>query len=456
MNTNTNHPARKGLSLLAALALAAIHASGQTRTLRVVTYNIGADINGITMPQPGLIAPPGDTNNFQAGGVLEGIGEEIVGTDPAQPIDILALQETTSNPVTVAPIVNGLNTFYGVSGMYSNSPYQATESGGFPGSGNGPNALVFNTRTLRLLASVPVDPPGGTGALGSSSGMYREVMRYQFAPAGVVTNDSNLFYVYVSHYKASTGTANENYRQGEAQIIRNNSATLPATARILYVGDYNTGVAAEGMYVTLIAAGVNQAIDPVNPTGNTNLTWDSNSALEVKTFSPMAIHYRDDYQMMTTNVYSDFPGGLALVPGTYHVFGNNGSIGYEGNVTSAANTALRNRLVTNGPVFINAVQLYKDLTNASDHLPMVADYTIPMPVPRISSFSLLGTNLLLNVANSVTGGVFTVLTSTNLSLPLTNWLPLATNTAPGSSFSLTVTNAVQSATPGQFYLLLEK
>jgi hypothetical protein len=101
----------------------------------------------------------------QQGGVLEGIGEEIVGSDPAQPLDILALEETTTNPITVVPIVSGLNSFYGVAGMYSNSTYQATQFGGNTnnGSGNGPNAMVYNAKTLQLLASVPVDPPGGIG-----------------------------------------------------------------------------------------------------------------------------------------------------------------------------------------------------------------------------------------------------------------------------------------------------
>src|ERR1017187_7782762 len=85
--------------------------SAQTRTIRVVTYNIEDDINGATTPLPGLITPSsgGSVTN---GGVLEGIGEEILGSDPAQPLDILALQETTSNPVTVQPIVDGLNAFY--------------------------------------------------------------------------------------------------------------------------------------------------------------------------------------------------------------------------------------------------------------------------------------------------------------------------------------------------------
>ena len=102
--------------------------------------------------------------------------------------------------------MNGLNSFYNAPGMYATSTYQATESGGDPTDGNGPNALVYNTTTVQLLASVPVDPPGGTSNLGSSSGEYREVMRYEFAPAGVTPTPANEFYIYVSHYKSGTGT----------------------------------------------------------------------------------------------------------------------------------------------------------------------------------------------------------------------------------------------------------
>ena len=145
---------------------------GQTRTLRIAAYNIQADI-GTNAPMPGLIAPVDDPTNTQAGGVLEGIGEELAGDDGAQPLDILVLEETTSNPLTVTPIVNGLNAFYGVPGMYASSPFQATESGNDPSLGNGPNALVYKTTTVQLLASTAVDPPGGKSKLGSASGGLR-------------------------------------------------------------------------------------------------------------------------------------------------------------------------------------------------------------------------------------------------------------------------------------------
>ncbi len=444
---------------LAMLCLA-MAASAQTRTLRIVTYNIADDINGATTPLPGLIAPPSSPNNVQAGGVLEGIGEELLNGN-AQPLDILALQETTSNPTTVTPMVNALNTFYGVAGMYLNSTYQATESGGSPTSGNGPNAMIYNARTVQLLASVPVDPPGGTNNLGSFSfgysGEYREVMRYQFAPAGVAAASSNIFYIYVSHYKSgSSSTANNtNSRAAEAFIVRSNMvASLPAGARILHVGDFNTGDASERMYATLTAPGTNQLMDLLNPARSLTTNWDGGIVPAALTDSTTDLQYRDDYQMMTTNVYFGVPGGLKYIPGTYHGFGNNGSTAYTNTVNSGTNTALNNRLVTNGPVFISAAQLYLDLTNASDHLPVVADYTIPLPAPVVTSFSVAGTNLIFNVANSITGGIITVLTSSNLLIPPTNWTALATNVANSGSFRFT--NGLNPALPGRFFLFQEK
>lgn len=458
-------------ALLTTLGVADLRA--QTRVLRVVAYNIQADItltnkqatftNIVTSategpPLPGLIAPPTNAAAVQLGGVLEGIGEEVVNGN-AQPLDILALEETTSNPTTVAPIVNGLNTFYSVAGLYSNSPYQATESGGSPTFGNGPNALVFNTRTVQLLASTPIDPPGGTTKLGGISsglsGEYREVMRYQLAPAGVATNASNVFYLYVSHYKSGSSSTsnNTNSRNAEAVIVRSNMmTTLPPTARILYVGDFNTGDASEPMYGTLLAAGTNQLIDPLNPGGLRTTNFDNSAAAALLTDAATFLQYRDDYQMMSTNVYFGTAGGLALVPGTQHAFGNNGTAGYLGTV-NYGNSALNNRLVTNGSVFLSAAQLYVDLTGASDHLPIVADYTIPLPAPVVRQVSVAGANLVFSVTNGITNAVYSVLMNTNPSGPLAAWTAVASNRASGGGFMLTATNAFSPAAPQRYFML---
>ena len=451
--------------VLGCIALGAVFdispvAAAQTRTLRVVTYNIQDDTDGYTLPRPGLIAPPANTNNVLAGGVLEGIGEEILGSDPAQPLDVLALQETTSNPVTVAPIVNALNSFYNAPGMYAMSSYQATESGGFVASGNGPNALVYNTKTLQLLASVPVDPPGGINNLGYSSGEYREVMRYKLAPAGMTPTATNEFYIYVSHYKASTGSNNEAYRNGEARIIRNDEANnLPVNARVLYVGDYNVTSSGEAGYQTILSNtapnGIHQGqgIDPMNPSGAANINWGTNTAppsiLAMETESATDLRYRDDLQLMTTNVYFGVAGGLALVPGTYHVFGNNGTTPYYGSVNSGSNTALNSDLASGAA--ISASQLYLDLTTASDHLPVVADYTIPITVPAPVLQSVTGTGGTVRFTwSAVVSAVYQLQYRTNLAQG--NWSNLGS--------AITATNAVMSASdsigpdPQRFYRLL--
>jgi hypothetical protein len=455
----------------------------QTRILRIAAYNIESDITLTNVqatftnivripgspapgpPLPGLIAPVNASNNFAAGGALEGIGEEVENGN-AQPLDILALEETTSNPITVTPIVNALNTFYGVAGMYTNSSYQATEEGGSPSSGNGPNAVVFNTRTVQLLAFKPVDPSGGSSKLGSGTGEYREVMRYEFAPAGVAPASSNEFYIYVSHYKASSGSSNEAKRLGEALIIRTNEAIdLPATARVLYVGDYNVDDSGEAAYQTILSNtapnGIKQGqgIDPLNVANNQNIDWSDYttdpSILVMLTEHSYELEYRDDLQVMTTNVYGDMAGGLQYIPGTYHAFANNG-LPYYGSVNSGSDTALNKRLVTNGPVFISAAQIYVDLTGASDHLPIVADYTIPMPTPLITGVSVAVTNLVLTATNGITNAVYSVLMSTNLLLPLTNWTMLANYTATSGVFTFTATNAVNQSAPQRFYLLSGK
>jgi hypothetical protein len=318
--------------------------------------------------------------------------------------------------------------------MYAMSTYQATSSGGIS-SGGGPNALIYNTRKVQLLASAPVDPSGGPSQLGSSSGEYREVVRYEFAPAGVTPSAANEFYIYVSHYKASTGTANEIARAGEAQIIRDNSATLPANARILYVGDYNpTAGSSETGYQTIIAPGVNQGIDPMNPSGATGIDWSVNSLQEQKTESADDLRYRDDLQIMTTNVFYAVPGGLALVPGSYHVFGNNGTTPYQGSA-SDGNSALTN-LAAGAP--ISATTLYHDLTNASDHLPVVADYTIPVSLPsvRLVNFAPLANGGFQFYVTNMDGTAITtgqqarmgILATTNAGLPLMNWNALTNST----------------------------
>jgi PKD repeat protein len=409
-NTRTYHVVGR-IAVLIACGITAV-ASAQTRTIRIVTYNIMADIDGFTTPLAGLITPFSGTGTFTEnssgtvtnGGVLEGIGEEILAGN-FQPIDILALQEPTNNAVTVQPIVNGLNAFYssrGIQAGYAMSPLQLTSTGG---GGGGPNALVYNTNTVQLVASVGVGTPSGTN-------ISRQVGRYLFAPAGVATNASNIFYVYVSHYKSGTTSTDLARRGIEAGVIRTNSATLPANSRVLYVGDYNVSSSTETSYQaivgnTIVPIGI-RGIDPFNTNGATGVDWTLNSLLSNKTFSCRSLQFRDDFQIMSSNVYYGVAGGLAYISGTYHTFGNNGSIPYTGSTINNANTALNGNLQSNPP--ISAAQCRTNLYGATDHLPVVADYTIPLGASAPSAiFSGSPTNgtapLLVTFTDTSTGSI---------------------------------------------------
>jgi len=71
----------------------------------------------------------------------------------------------------------------------------------------------------------------------------------------------------------------------------------------------------------------------------------------------------------------------------------------------------------------------------------------------IKTFSLSGTNLVINGTNQG-AGTFYVLASTNVALPRTNWVAIATNVLGGSgNFSLTATNVISPNILREFYIL---
>jgi endonuclease/exonuclease/phosphatase family metal-dependent hydrolase len=400
---------------------------GSASTLRIVSYNIEADINGVTTPRSGL---------YQ---VLEGIGEEVVQGN-ARPIDILGLQETTSNATTVEPIVTNLNSYYNGAAVYAQSPYQGTQSGS-NSFGNGPNALVYNTSTLNLLASVGVGTPGG-----SSNGEYRQVVRYEFQPVGD-SGSTGIFYVYVSHMKSGTGSTNAMFRGEEATIIRNDEAALPANSSAIYMGDLNSSPP-EAEFTTFTAAGQGQAGDPVN--FSTSIQYWSDSSTNLR--------FRDDYELPTENILGG-TGAINYISGSFHVFGNNGTIPANGTVNSSSNTALNSDLVQDGGTFIPAATLYSDLSTGSDHLPAVADYSFASTTtgtPTIGSFAASPSSVTTGTPTTLTAGSVTetggsgTITGVNFYLESngTSGLQVGSDTLVGAGTQSGTTWTVSASTAG--------
>ena len=320
------------------------HGAG-TVPVRVVTYNVAADVPGVTA-----------VNDAEMSTVLGGIGN----ANPdglVRPLDILALEETTSNSTTVAPIAADLNTLYKTT-SYTVPSLQPGQKGSAT-IGNGPNSIVYNSATLQLIGSTVIGP-----ANGSTNGVYRAVPRYEFQPvASVGGTAAGAFYVYVEHCKSGSTSDDLTARAQEAVLVRADADALPANSRIVYVGDFNIGASTEGSIVDMEAAGFGQANDPLNAPGNYAL---NNAFNYLMTESATDLRYRDDLQLVTNNVLND-PTGLKINAVSYTAFGNNGSIKEAGSIGSASNTAL--------PGLANRTDVLTALTQVTDHLPVVSDYT---------------------------------------------------------------------------------
>jgi hypothetical protein len=74
------------------------------------------------------------------------------------------------------------------------------------------------------------------------------------------------------------------------------------------------------------------------------------------------------------------------------------------------------------------------------------------PIPSFSSFTKSGSNIILIGSNGIPGNPFSVLASTNLAKPLTNWTSLATNTLDGAG-RFTFTNTMDPTNLSQFFIL---
>lgn len=331
-------------------------------SLRVASYNITSAGGN---PRAGL-----DT-------ILKGIGDETF-SGHADPLDIIAIQEVQAQSTTGQVVVNQLNALYGA-GVYS----RGSLNGGSTGSGT--QGVVFNTQSLQLIGEKAI-------SVASTATAARQTLRYQFRPMGGTAADD--FYVYSSHWKAGTASDDRAQRLFEANDIRIDADAIGPNPRIIYTGDYNLQSSSETSFQSMLAPGNGHANDPVNRLGN----WhDNGSFLDILTQAPLVsapggltgggLDDRFDFQLVSDAVLAGSANGLSYLSGSYHTFGNNGSVPLNGNVNSPSSTALAG--------LANRTQLLDLLTTVSDHLPVVADYSINVPEPGSIVIGTIGITLVL-------------------------------------------------------------
>ena len=217
---------------------------------------------------------------------------------------------------------------------------------------------------------------------------------------------------------ASQSPNNPLRRNAEAQMIRANEATLPANSRVIYTGDMNlTAGTSEAAWSTLVAPGQGQAIDPIN-LGNGS--WANGSTTDPTTKAAYSdatdgLTSRLDFQLNTAPTMDNH--GFSYIAGSYHTFGNNGSIKVNQASTSSLNTAL-----TGVP---NRTTILADIKTASDHYTIVADYRLP---------AFLSASISTAGATIISGGSLAIATT------VTNAAPVASS-AGGDTLDYSVTGS---------------
>jgi len=359
----------------AALPLTIAHAQ-----LRIVAYNINASDTSLTAPRAGMDS------------VMSAIGASAKGGF-SRPIDILLLGEASTVSTTGVQYANLLDSVFASTSYDRNSV-----NGGSTGGGR--SVVVYNTASVTLVGEKP---------LGSIATQPRQTMRYQFRPVGY--DAAADFYIYASHLKASTGSANVAERNLEVTVNRADADALGQGANILYAGDFNFYTSSESGFQTLTGTGNGQAFDPINRIGS----WHgSSSFMDVHTQSPATVSAfggqvtggmddRFDFQMTSGEVLDG--RGFDYVGGSYWAFGNTGTHTMKGAIDSGSAEALA--ALIPGYTTAQAQTVLTNLTKVTDHLAVVADYQLPakmaaslasLPAQAIRGASLTATLAVSNAA----------------------------------------------------------
>jgi len=273
---------------------------------------------------------------------------------------LYVFQEVQSSDV--APLLNLLNAAAPPGVTYTqgtftfNTPPNTNENGSA-----GAQAMFYRADVLTEDIAAHLDISTGAG---------RNADRWKLWLVGYTSPDAS-FYIYSAHLKASNTSADANTRLSGATAIRNNADALPAGTHIIYAGDFNIYYNTETAYQKFLSVGNGQALDPLG-----SGTWLGAANAIKHSQAPCAgscslvnggMDDRFDFQL-STQAFQDGEG-IALIPGAYRSFGNDGNH-YDQSINTGNNTYY--------PLDIprsNAVA--NDLYSASDHLPVIAEYQRP-------------------------------------------------------------------------------
>ncbi len=139
---------------------------------------------------------------------------------------------------------------------------------------------------------------------------------------------------------------------------------------------------------------------------------------------------------LTLNSTLNIAAGGGFGAGTYTLFAYGGS--FSGNPVLGTTPAI-------------AGYTYS-ITNPPGQVQLLVQTPAPPSPPIFGSISVTANGLVMSGSGGTTNGTFYVLVSTNIALPLNQWMPVATNLFDGSG-DFIFTNAPNPSVPQAFYLL---
>lgn len=198
------------------------------------------------------------------------------------------------------------------------------------------------------------------------------------------------FTLYSLHLKAGSTDTDQNRRLTETTVLRDHLNDLLGNSKFIVAGDYNIRSASEEAFVELTeeqADNDGRLFDPISLSGD----WHNNQffalihtqSTRVSSFGGGATGGLDDRfdMMLVSESLLDGESFMRIVPESYKAFGNDGN--------------RFNQSVIFGQNFAVPDSIAEALHQASDHLPVVADYVFGIatsvdeaPSGEPSSFAL--------------------------------------------------------------------
>ncbi len=270
--------------------------------------------------------------------------------------DVLVVQEMLSQ--------SGVNQFlnevmnYSTPGLYAAGPFV-----------NGPdtdNALFYKPAVVEFVSHQEI------------ATSLRNISEYVLRPVGY-SSEASEFRVYSLHLKAGATSSDQDRRLSEATTLREHLNDLPPGSAFMVAGDLNIRASTEDAYQKLVGSEADndgRSKDPIDRPG----TWHDNSAFadihtqstRTTAFGGGATGGLDDRfdQILISYALADGEG-MDFIPGTHVAYGNDG-LHLNVAINYGTNYAV-------GPVIADA------LHQASDHIPLYADFQVPAKIDAPAS-----------------------------------------------------------------------